>query len=218
MAALPSRLAVRAGPLAALLWLAVGTTAAQGADRAGTGAQGASTIARGSPASSSVDALPADYLIGPDDVLSIVFWREKDISADVVVRPDGRISLPLLNDVQAAGLTPEQLRVVLDKAAEKYLEDPRATVVVKQINSRRVFITGQVAKQGPYPLMSGMTVMQLITVAGGLLDFADEDNISVVRKENGRNVSYRFNYSEVKRRRNLTQNIELKPGDTVIVP
>jgi polysaccharide export outer membrane protein len=159
-----------------------------------------------------------DYLIGADDVLSIVFWREPDVSRDVVVRPDGRISLPLINDIQAAGMTPEQLRVMLEKAAEKYIEDPRATVVVKQINSRQVYITGQVAKQGPYPLTTGMRVMQLITVAGGVLEFADDDNITIMRLEDGKPISYRFNYSEVKRRKNLSQNIELKPGDTIIVP
>jgi polysaccharide biosynthesis/export protein len=158
------------------------------------------------------------YTIGTDDVLAIVFWREKDLSRDVVVRPDGRISLPLLNDVMAAGLTPDELRHALDKVASKYVEDPRVTVVVKEINSRKVFITGQVAKQGPYSLTSPITVMQLITMAGGVLEFADDKNISIMRVENGETVSYRFNYSDVKRRRNLQQNILLKPGDTVIVP
>jgi polysaccharide export outer membrane protein len=183
-------------------------------------AAGQSASARpGAPApTAGANAGLPDYLIGADDVLSIVFWREPDVSRDVVVRPDGRISLPLINDIAAAGLTPEQLRVSLEKAAEKYLEDPRATVVVKQINSRQVYITGQVAKQGTYALTTGMTVMQLITVAGGILEFADDDNITIVRLDGGKTVSFRFNYQEVKRRRNLEQNIELKPGDTVIVP
>ena len=101
-------------------------------------------------------------------MLSIVFWRDKDMSADVVVRPDGKISLPLLNDVQAAGLTPEQLRAQLVKAAAKFIEDPNATVVVKEIHSRKVFITGNVAKPGTFPLVGDMNVMQLIAMAGGL--------------------------------------------------
>lgn len=162
--------------------------------------------------------VPADYVIGPEDVLTIVFWREKDLSSDVVVRPDGRISLPVLQDVEAAGLTPQQLRESLTKTAERYVEDPNVTVVVKEINSRRVFITGQVAKPGPYNITSPMTVVQLIAFAGGLLEFANEEDISIVRMEKDQPVSYRFNYKEVAQRKNLKQNIALKPGDTVIVP
>jgi len=163
-------------------------------------------------------AVPADYVIGPEDILTIVFWREKDLSSDVVVRPDGRISLPVLQDVDAAGLTPQQLRESLTKTAERYVEDPNVTVVVKEINSRRVFITGQVAKPGPYNITSPMTVLQLIAFAGGLLEYADEKNIVIMRMEKDTPVSYRFNYREVAERKNLKQNIALKPGDTVIVP
>jgi polysaccharide export outer membrane protein len=162
--------------------------------------------------------VPADYLIGPEDVLTIVFWREKDLSSDVVVRPDGRISLPVLQDVHASGLTPEQLRDSLTKTAERYVEDPNVTVVVKEINSRRVFITGQVAKPGPYNITSPMTVLQLIAFAGGLLEYADDEHILIMRVEKDTPVSYRFNYKEITRQRNLKQNVLLKPGDTVIVP
>src|SRR6478672_7923692 len=108
-------------------------------------------------------ALPAGYVIGPDDLLSVVFWKDKEMSADVVVRPDGKISLPLLNDVQAAGLTPDQLRTRVIEAATKFVQDPNATVVVKEIRSRKVFITGMVVKGGPFPLSGDMTVMQLIS-------------------------------------------------------
>jgi polysaccharide export outer membrane protein len=162
--------------------------------------------------------LPADYVIGPDDVLSIIFWREKEMSAEVAVRPDGRISLPLLNDVDAAGLTPEELRLRVTEAANKLIEEPTVTVVVKQINSRKVFITGQVAKPGPYPLGGPTTVVQLIAMAGGVLEYADDKNITIMRTENGKPVSFRFNYNEVKKRKRLEQNILLKPGDTIIVP
>jgi polysaccharide export outer membrane protein len=161
---------------------------------------------------------PGDYTIGPDDVLTIVFWKEKDMSSDVAVRPDGRISLPLLNDVDAAGLTPEQLRVKLAAAADKFLEEPTVTVVVKQINSRKVFITGQVPKPGPYPLTGPTNVVQLIAMAGGVLEYADSENIVIMRTVNGRPMSYEFNYKDVAKRKNLGQNIELKPGDTIIVP
>jgi polysaccharide biosynthesis/export protein len=209
---------VRIAATAAILGMLFGAATQLGGQSA-VGGQTASSLPPGAPTTPvGANAGMPDYLIGADDVLSIVFWREPDVSRDVVVRPDGRISLPLINDIQAAGMTPEQLRATLEKAAEKYIEDPRATVVVKQINSRQVYITGQVAKQGTYPLTTGMRVMQLITVAGGVLEFADDDNISIVRLEGGQTISFRFNYKEVKRRRNLSQNIELKPGDTIIVP
>ena len=165
-----------------------------------------------------VVSAPADYVIGPEDLLSIVFWRDKDLSGDVVVRPDGRISLPLLNEFEAAGLTTEQLREKLMAAADKYVQDPQVTVIVKQINSRRVFVTGMVNKPGPYSLMSATTVIQLLAMAGGLQDYAAKDKIVVMRNDNGRAVSYRFNYKQVIEGKNLKQNIELKPGDTVIVP
>ncbi|MGZ8797049.1 MAG: polysaccharide biosynthesis/export family protein [Thermoanaerobaculia bacterium] len=163
-------------------------------------------------------AVPAGYVIGPEDVLSVVFWRDKDMTGEVSVRPDGKISLPLLNDVQAAGLTPAQLRDRLIEASKQYFEDPSVTVVVKQMNSRKVFITGEVNKPGPYPLLGPTTVLQLISIAGGLRDYADSKKILIVRTENGRPMSYLFNYKDVVSRKNLRQNIELKPGDTVIVP
>jgi polysaccharide biosynthesis/export protein len=161
--------------------------------------------------------VPAGYLIGPEDVLGVLFWREKDLSGDVIVRPDGKITLPLLNDIQAAGLTTDDLRAALTSAAAKYVEDPNVTIVVRQINSRRVYITGQINKPGPYTLSQGLTVMQLIAIAGGLTEFADSKNILIMRTEKGKPVALRFNYKEVLDRKNLQQNIELKPGDTVVV-
>lgn len=161
---------------------------------------------------------PPDYVIGPDDQLSIVFWRDKDMSADVTVRPDGKISLPLINDVAAAGLTPEQLRVNIQAAADKFVDDPSVTVVVKEINSRKVYITGQVAKPGPYLLSSPTTVLQLIATAGGVSEYAKSNEIVIMRVEDGRTTSHKFNYKDVTKGKHLEQNIALKPGDTVIVP
>jgi polysaccharide biosynthesis/export protein len=164
-------------------------------------------------------ATPSGYIIGVDDVLSILFWRDKDLSApEITVRPDGKVTLPLLNDVQAAGLTPEQLRDTVLDAARKYIEDPNPTVIVKEIKSRKVFITGQVEKPGPYPLNGSVTVLQLIATAGGLRDFADGKNISVIRVRDGKQAVFEFNYQELLKKRYLTQNIELAPGDTVVVP
>lgn len=161
---------------------------------------------------------PPGYVIGPDDVLSIVYWRDTDMTTEVQVRPDGKIALSLINDVDAAGLTPEQLREKLVEASKEYFEDPNITVIVKTINSRKVYIMGQVAKQGPYPLTVPTTVMQLISLAGGLGEYANSDNIRVLRTENGRQMAYRVNYKDLRSGKKLQQNIELKPGDTVIVP
>ncbi len=161
----------------------------------------------------------ANYVIGPDDVLSLLFWRDKDMTADVVVRPDGKISLPLINDIQAGGLTPSELREVVNTVARRYVDDPSVTVVVKQINSRKLFITGQVEKPGPYPMNGRMTVLQLIATAGGLKEFTDGKRILIMRAdEAGKQTSYLFNYRQVTEGKNLAQNIELQPGDTVVVP
>jgi len=163
-------------------------------------------------------AVPPGYVIGTDDVLSIVYWKDKDMSADAQVRPDGRIALPLINEVHAAGLTPDQLREKLTEESKKYMEDANITVVVRQINSRKAFITGEVNKPGPYPLTAATTVMQLISMAGGLREYANGKKIIIMRTENGRSISLPFNYREVTSGKRLEQNVELKPGDTVVVP
>lgn len=174
--------------------------------------------ANGGPAAPAGATLPPGYVIGAEDVLTVVFWWDKEMSAEVVVRPDGRISLPLLNDVRAAGYTPEQLKAELEKQAAKFLADPNATVVVKEINSRKVFVTGQVAKPGSYPLIGEMNVLQLLAHVGGLLEYADAKNIVILRNENGREQRFKFNYKDVVKGKNVQQNIALKPGDTVVVP
>jgi polysaccharide export outer membrane protein len=174
-------------------------------------------MTRQNPPAPAAAPSPA-YVIGPEDVLSVVFWRDKEMTTDVVVRPDGKISLPVLNEIDAAGLTPEQLQQRILHAASRYVEHPSAPVIVKEIKSRRVFITGQVNKPGEYVLIGPMRVVQLIALAGGLQEFADGSHISVMRVDNGRQVAFPFNYDEVKNRKNLAQNIELKPGDTVIIP
>jgi polysaccharide export outer membrane protein len=162
---------------------------------------------------------PPGYLIGPEDVLAVVFWREKDLSVDAIaVRPDGMITVPLINDIKAAGTTPDQLREQIQAAAGKYVTDPSVTVVVKTINSRKVFITGQVPKPGQYPLTAPTSVMQLIAMAGGVHEFADTKHILIMRSDGGQQVAMQFNYDDVLNRKNLQQNIPLLPGDTVVVP
>ena len=176
--------------------------------------------ARPRSAESARAITPAGYVIGPEDVLTILFWSEteKKMSGDVIVRPDGKISISLLNDIQAAGLTPDELRVRINEEASRYIEDPNAAVVVKQINSRKVFITGEVEKPGAYPLTGPMTVLQLIANAGGFKEYARRDAIVIMRSEAGRQLQLAFDYNEVLHGKKLQQNIELKPGDTVVVP
>ncbi|MEO8680693.1 MAG: polysaccharide biosynthesis/export family protein [Vicinamibacterales bacterium] len=183
---------------------------------AGLAAQAPSAHAPAAPAAEAT--LPPGYVIGTDDVLSIVYWKDKDMSSDASVRPDGKISLPLINEVVAAGLTPEQLREKITEESRKFMEDASITVVVRQINSRKVFITGEVNKPGPYPLTGSTSVLQLIAMAGGLREYANGKKIVIMRTESGRSVSLPFNYQHVSEGKNLKQNIELKPGDTVVVP
>ena len=160
----------------------------------------------------------ADFVIGPQDVLGILFWKDQEMSGDVTVRPDGMITLPLIRDVQAAGLRPAELADRIQQAARQYISQPSVTVVLRQMNSRKVFITGEVNQPGAYPLATSMTVMQLIAIAGGLTEFAEPKNISIMRVQGSEKTTFDFNYKDVARGKNREQNIALKPGDTVVVP
>jgi polysaccharide export outer membrane protein len=161
---------------------------------------------------------PPGYVIGPDDVLRVVFWRDADMSSEVVVRPDGMITLPLVNDIPAAGLTPAELGSRVTSASARFIETPNVSVIVKEINSRKVFVTGQVVKPGDYPLANSMTVVQALAMAGGLKDYADAKNILVMRKDQSRTNTFKFNYKDFSNRKHLEQDLELKPGDTIVVP
>jgi polysaccharide biosynthesis/export protein len=198
-----------------LLLIGVSPASSQSAPAAPAGERRTDTAL--APTSTTAAPIPPGYVIGPDDVLQIVFWREKDMSGEVIVRPDGRISLPLLNDVVAAGRTPEQLRAAIVASANEFLGNPNATVVVKEIRSRKAFITGSVEKPGPYVLTGPTTVLQLIAMAGGLKDYADKKNIVVMRTTNGQQVSLLVDYSSLLKRQKLEDNFELMPGDTILV-
>jgi polysaccharide biosynthesis/export protein len=167
----------------------------------------------GAPA--TVAATPPDYVIGPDDVLSVVFWKEPDISAQVRVRPDGKISLPLLREVRAAGFTPDQLRQQLEAEAKPFFADTNATVMVNEINSRKVFVTGSVGRPGSFPLTGPMTVLQVVALAGGLTDFADEEHIDVFRIDDAGPGRFRFNYKDVLKGKK--PDVALKSGDTIVI-
>ena len=170
------------------------------------------------PASSPpVDAAADPYVIGPDDVLVVLFWRDKDSSGEHVVRPEGKISLPLIGEVQAAGLTPEQLRRAVTAQRGLGETDPSVTVQVKEANSRKVFVVGQVAKPGMYPLSHSMTVLQLLATAGGLSDFARKDAVVITRRVNGTSINIPFDYGALISGQQMEQNILLQPGDTVVV-
>ncbi len=159
-----------------------------------------------------------DYVIGPEDILGIVFWREPDMSGDVTVRPDGRITIPVIGEIQASGRRPEQLQEEITEAAGKYISGANVVVIVRTINSRKVFVTGRVTTPGTYPIMGALSVMQGIALAGGLTEFANPKKITILRTENGQSRTMSFNYQDVSRGKNLDQNIQLRPGDTIVVP
>jgi polysaccharide export outer membrane protein len=159
----------------------------------------------------------SDYIIGADDTLHISVWKEPDLTETLPVRPDGKISMPLLNDITAAGLTPLQLRDTITERLRKYIADPRVTVVVTGMNSRRVFVTGEVTHTGPMTLLPHMTVLQALAQAG-FTQFANPKAIYLLRTENGKQQKIPFNYKEVVKGNHPEQNIMLKPGDTIVVP
>lgn len=160
----------------------------------------------------------ADYKIGPQDVLRIDVWKEAEISRSEPVRPDGKISLPLLNDVQAAGLTANQLSAVITEGLKKFITNPQVTVSVTEINSRRVYVTGEVARAGAFPLLPNMTVLQVLSSAGGFTQFARIKNIYVLRIEDGKQVKHPFNYKDVVNGKKPEENVLLQSGDVIVVP
>ena len=174
------------------------------------------------PAAAAADkqpSLPSDYVIGVEDVLGVVFWREQDksLSTDVVVRPDGKISVPMLNDIVAAGMTPEQLAAAVQQAASKYIRDAAATVIVREIRSRKVFVIGEVNRPGTVQIGNQMTVLQVIAEAGGFLETAKKGDVVIVRKEASGERRFKFNYNDVVRGKKPEQNIIMVPGDIVLV-
>lgn len=159
-----------------------------------------------------------DYVVGDSDVLRIDVWKEPEISQTVVVRPDGKISLPLVNEVKVSGMTTSQIQALLTSKLRSILTNPQVTIIVVQIQSKKAYVTGEVARPGPYSLVSPTTALQLITAAGGFTSFAKRRNIVILREIGGKQMRYRFDYVDFVRGRHPEQNIILRPGDTVIVP
>jgi len=166
----------------------------------------------------SAGAADSTYKIGPQDVLRIDVWKEPDISRTIPVRPDGKISLPLLNDVQAAGLTSMELAGIIREGLTKYITSPQVTVTVSEINSRRVYCTGEVLKPGALSLLPNMTALQAISSCGGFTQFAKIKGIYILRVENGKQVQHPFNYKDVVKGKRPEDNIVLQPGDVIVVP
>jgi len=184
------------------------------------------TQAEGFPSANNDETKPAvtpattdpAYVIGAQDVLDVNVWKEPDMTRIVPVRPDGKITLPLINDVEAAGSTPQQLAATVTERLRKFITEPQVTVIVTQINSQRIFVVGEVLRAGAFPLVPGTTVLQALASAGGFTTFANVKKIHVMRTVNGKHIELPFNYREVLKGDNPDQNIKLEPGDTVVVP
>lgn len=155
------------------------------------------------------------YVIGPEDTLHVAVWKEPDLTATLPVRPDGKISMPLLNDVQAAGLTPMQLAGSISEKLKKYVTDPRVTIVVTAMNSQRIYVLGEVLHTGAMALTPNMTVLQALATAG-FTQFANTKGIYVLRQEGGKQSKIPVNYKQLIK--GNAPNISLKPGDTIVVP
>lgn len=159
------------------------------------------------------------FRIGREDVLDIAVWRDPDLSRTVPVRPDGMISLPLLGDVQAEGNTPDELASKLRQGLAPYIQDPRVSVIVREVNSTRVYVTGEVAQPGAYALRGRMSLVQAIALAGGFSDFADREGIRIIRPDDqGEGKIMRVRYSDLLRDDAERRGLHLRPGDTVVVP
>ena len=167
---------------------------------------------KAAPNSSAVD--PKAYMIGPEDVISIRVWREPENSGTFVVRPDGKISVPLVGEIQAAGLTPEKLSLNIAESLQKVMVHPEVTVGVEKVNSKKYYINGEVNRPGSYPLVIDTTVLEALVNAGGFRDFANTKKIVILRGTE----RIKFNYNQVTKGKNMDQNILLKPGDQIIVP
>jgi len=164
------------------------------------------------------EVVPAGYIVGDSDIIRVNVWKEPEVSQTVVVRTDGNISLPLINEVKVSGMTPLQIQDMVAEKLKGFLNNPQVTVTVIEIRSKRAFITGEVARPGTYSLNAQTTVLQLIAQAGGFTPFAKKDGIVVLRTEDGRQSRLKFKYNEVVQGKKTEQNIALHPGDTVVVP
>jgi polysaccharide export outer membrane protein len=188
-----------------------------GAQQTASKAQPSDPPAAGAIAKNAATADP-NFVIGSQDVLDVSVWKEPEFSRTVPVRPDGKISLPLLGDVQAAGLTPSQLATAITTGLNKFVTSPQVTVIVMQIFSQRFYLLGEVSRPGAYALIPGMTILQALSNAGGFSPYANSKKIYLLREENGKQQKLPFNYKDVLAGKGNDQNLVLKTGDTIVVP
>jgi polysaccharide export outer membrane protein len=167
----------------------------------------------------SAKASGGDYVIGAGDILDVTTWKEPDLTrTDVLVRLDGKISFPLLNDVQAAGVTTGDLKRTMEQGFKNYVSHPVVTIAVKAPNSQKFYVLGEVVRTGEYPLFKNMTVLQAFAVAGGFTQWAAKDEILLLRREGGKEKIYRVNYKDITKGKDPAQNLLVQADDTIIVP
>jgi len=208
-----------------VFWIAAGSLMAQtqaadlkSPDPAATDTAKPADIPKPADTAKPAVDVPLGYIVGDSDVIRVNVWKEPEVSQTVVVRTDGNISLPLINEVKVSGMTPLQIQDLVAEKLKAFLNSPQVTVTVIEIHSKRAFITGEVARPGTYSLNAQTTVLQLIAQAGGFTPFAKTDSIVVLRTEDGRQSRLKFKYKEVVQGKKTEQNIALHPGDTVVVP
>jgi polysaccharide biosynthesis/export protein len=207
--------------LFSIAWLSLAVCLSAGAQQLTDPAKpgGGKDVKSTAPAKSApISAVVESYTVGSGDVLHVDVWQEQEVSQIAVVRPDGNISLPLINEVKVSGLTPLQIQDLISQKLKSFVNDPKVTVTVAEIHSKRAFITGEVTRPGEYSLNTQITVLQLIAQAGGFTAFAKTERVVVLRMVNGNEQRLKFRYKEVVHGKNVEQNITLQPGDTVVVP
>jgi len=170
------------------------------------------------PDSNKAALVDPSYIIGSMDILEIQVWKEPDFSRQALVRPDGKITLPLLGDLHVSGMTTMALKELLTEKLKDFVDSPEVTVILVESRSKNFYIIGKVTQPGTYPLMKDMTVLQAISVAGGLGEWADADSIRIIRKSGETENILHFDYEKVISGKNLEQNIVLEPNDTIVVP
>lgn len=175
-------------------------------------------VSSGRIAAKPAAGVPDQYVVGQSDTLHITVWKEPELSQTVVVRPDGNISLPLVKDVAVAGLSPSAVEQLLTERLKAFITTPQVTVTVQEIRSLKAYITGEVAKPGPYPLLSPTSVLDVIAQAGGFTPFAKRNKVFILRTEGGHQTRLKFDYSSVIHGHRPEENVQLRSGDTVVVP
>ncbi len=181
-------------------------------------AAGCSLFQRDEPVPRSATIVPSEYRVGPTDVLSIVVWKQPDLSVgQIPVRPDGKISLPLVGELKVAGLTAVEIKEAITERIKEYVTDPNVTVIVLQVNYPVAFVIGEVNRPGPVPIRQDTTMLQLVSMVGGFNLFADKSHVHLLRREGGKEIRMRFNYDQVVKGKHLEQNVIVRPGDVIVV-